>query len=647
MNFRNIFLSIFFFITFACNVSTKQEKQTTKSNSTSITKTKANEEINAADYGLVAGTDGTLAIIKALEDAKLKSAKRLIIPKGKYFFSTQKALEKYIAISNNDNGMKRMVFAIIGFNNFEIDAQGSEFVFDGSMIPFVLENSNNITLKGFSVDWEKPMYGQAEVVAVNKAQSYFDVKIDKEFSYEVHKGTLWFKTYSGKHDTGKNLFFYPNKGGTVYDVDGYKLDTWNEWHADSYTAKELEPGKVRIKVLANNKLPEVGWNWVSKGSDKNDRLSPAFRLYRSFDVNVTDVTIYHAGAMGLIAEKSGNITIDNMKVIAPPNTTRAVSTTADATHFVNCKGTITVKNSYFAHMLDDAINVHGIYTRIVEIKDDYTLGIQQKHEEQVGFDFAEPGDTLVVADIKTLMPVDTLVVKSYKWFNEEYQEVTFDKPLNKNVEINFGIENLSWCAGLNFINNTVEKNRARGILFSTRGKVLVEGNTFSNMMAGISISGDNNYWFESGPSDSIFIRNNKFLNCCTGSKGNTVIMIAPIITHPELSKGHYIKYVSISNNFFEAFDKGLVYALSVEKLEFTGNIIVHNASLKPLFPEKPTFEINKCQQVLLEKNVFNDFQDGTILIDFNSEKELVISKNEKMNEKITITKSAEGLNTIL
>lgn len=603
--------------------------------------------LNASDFGLEEGKDGTQAIIHALQEAKIKSAKRLIIPKGKYYFSNEKALEKYLTISNNDNGMKRIVFAIIGFNNFEIDAQGSEFVFDGNMVPFVIEQSRDISLKNFSVDFKKPMYGQAEVIAKNPANNSFDIKISKDFNYEIHKGSLYFKTYTGKHDTGKNLFFYADKGGTVYNVDAFKIEPWNEWHSDAYQAAELTPGIVRIKLIKGNNLPEPGWIWVSKGSEKNDRLCPAFRVFQSFSVLFSNLTIFHAGAMGIIAEKSGDITIDGMKVMPTPSSERAVSTTADATHFVNCKGTVTVKNSYFANMLDDAINVHGIYARLVTKKDEYTIGIRQMHEEQVGFDFAAPGDSLVIVDNKTLLSIDTLVVKKYQWYNEAYQEITFERPISENAEINFGIENLSWNASLNFINNTVEKNRARGILFSTRGKVLVEGNTFSNMMAGISISGDNNFWFESGPCDSIFIQNNKFVNCCTGSKGNTVIFVAPIIPEPKPSPNYFIKYIKIQNNQFEAFDKGIIYALSVGKLEFIHNKIIHNPALKPLFPEKPTFEISHCGQVFIHDNAFNNFHNGSVVIDSLSHTGFQSSNNKDMTGKVHVNKQLGGLNKIL
>ncbi|MEN1784752.1 MAG: right-handed parallel beta-helix repeat-containing protein [Bacteroidota bacterium] len=603
--------------------------------------------ILAADYGLSGKEDGTRAITAALEAVRAQGASKLVLPADTLHFYTDKALEKYIAISNNDNSLKRVVFDLSDLENFTLDGQGATLIFHGQLVPFVIEGATNLTLRHFSVDWEDPLYGQGEVIAVDQEQRSFDLAISSEWNYEVHKGTLYFKTDRGWNDTGKNLFFYPNGEGTVYHVDQYKLDPWGKWHSDSYQATDLGDRKVRIHSSLTNPLPEKGWMWVSKGTDdRSDRLSPAFRVYRSFGVNLKRVNLYHSGAMGLIAEKSGDITIDSMRVAANQQQHRAVSTTADATHFVNCRGMITIKNSYFAHMLDDATNVHGIYTKIERV-DKNVLAIRQIHEEQLGFDFAEPGDSLVVADNETLMPVDTLIVAEVKWFNEGYQEIKTQTPIDPKVLPGFGVENLSWSAGLTFVNNVVEKNRARGILFSTRGKVHIAGNTFSNMMAGISISGDNNYWFESGPSREVTITDNTFVNCTSGGKGNAVIMIAPMILKPEKTNGYYGGHFSITNNHFEAFDRSIVYAMSLENLVFSDNTIVQSKTYPPLFDDKPTFEILQCGTTEISNNRFNHYQNGSIVTDSISETQLSLSGNSKRTGTIVVKNKAKGLYKIL
>ena len=81
----------------------------------------------------------------------------------------------------------------------------------------------------------------------------------------------------------------------------------------------------------------------------------------------------------------------NSQIVLPKHTQRVISTTADATHFVNCKGDILIENCRFENMLDDGTNVHGTYVEVDEVIDDYTVRVSLKHFEQLGFKFAERG----------------------------------------------------------------------------------------------------------------------------------------------------------------------------------------------------------------------------------------------------------------
>jgi hypothetical protein len=106
------------------------------------------------EYGILSAIDATPIVINALKDCKSKNIKKLSFPKGVYHFYPTFAPDKYCAITNNDNGLKRTPFPIIDFHNFEIDGNGSEFIFHGKMIPFIIEESTAIVVKNLSVDWQ-------------------------------------------------------------------------------------------------------------------------------------------------------------------------------------------------------------------------------------------------------------------------------------------------------------------------------------------------------------------------------------------------------------------------------------------------------------------------------------------------------------
>ena len=54
--------------------------------------------------------------------------------------------------------------------------------------------------------------------------------------------------------------------------------------------------------------------------------------------------------------------------------------------------------------------------------------------------------------------------------------------------------------------------------------MLVEDCDFASQMSGISVSGDANFWYESGRTKNIVIRNNKFTDLAIGANGPQAIL---------------------------------------------------------------------------------------------------------------------------
>ena len=103
--------------------------------------------------------DATFAVYDALRQCKQTNAEKLIIPKDIYNFYPDMAYEKYCMISNNDNGAKRIAFPLINFENLEIDANGSEFIFHGQVMPFLFEDCKNVKVSNLVIDWDIPFTG--------------------------------------------------------------------------------------------------------------------------------------------------------------------------------------------------------------------------------------------------------------------------------------------------------------------------------------------------------------------------------------------------------------------------------------------------------------------------------------------------------
>ena len=103
-------------------------------------------------FGIENTNDATPVVVEAIKKCKKDGIVKLEFPKGIYHFYPTFAPDMYCAITNNDNGLKRTAFPIIDFDKLEIDGNGSEFIFHGKMVPFIIEGSKNITIKNLNIN---------------------------------------------------------------------------------------------------------------------------------------------------------------------------------------------------------------------------------------------------------------------------------------------------------------------------------------------------------------------------------------------------------------------------------------------------------------------------------------------------------------
>ena len=579
--------------------------------------------INAKDYGLNQEGDAVPALRRALEACVAQNATKLIIPKGTYNCYPDKATEKYLRISNNDNGMKRILFPLAGMKNFEIDGQGSEFVMHSQMVPIDVEYSENIKLTNFAIDWNKPFYFQGEVVAIDKTSNSFDLKVHEECDYEIVAHELLFvekakkairtwkrwsipleDDYGWEQNIDWNIWYDSKTKAPAYAHESSILKSYNEEKGVRYHAEELQPGLIRI-YDATNVLPKLGWVLVVKGRKERNRISPAIHLFHNKNTSLENVTVYHAGGIGLIGERCENVTLNNFNVILPPNSNRMVTTTADATHFVNCKGLLSYDNCTFENMLDDAGNFHGIYTKVIDLIDDYTIGVRRMHGQQTGFQFAEPGDSIRLSDSRPMKSYATLKVTETTDYNEDYMTLRFDQKVSDVFQPNSVADNISWQANVDFRNSTVRQNRARTLLISTQGDVLIENNDFSTC-TGFSLlfEGDATYWHESGPVKNVVIRNNNFKDFGLVNGNCQILRFTPRVAYDGKPTNYYHKNIYFENNTCEVSSRVLVFANSVENLVIKGNTIIPSKDYPLSTSEAPVFEFINSKDISIKDNTY-------------------------------------------
>lgn len=580
----------------------------------------SDQTIDVSNFGIIPGKDVTIQVNQLLANLESEENVTLHFPKGQYDFYPKYAVEKYRYVANHDNGLKRMGFPIYNTKNLTIDGNGSVFMFHGRVVPFTVESSAGITLKDFTVDFIRPFHAELKIVESSTQEKYFIAEIDATKSpYEIKGGKILFDRLGQMDPIGSNIVFDPKTRAPIFNTRDYQIN------GKVVKVTDLGNGNVRFDKL-NKTAPPVGSVMIVYGAHPTSRLVPGIHVTNSKDLKINNVTVLTAGGMGLIVERTENIHLDGYKLTSAEG--RTVATRADASHFIGCKGEIIVENSTFEHMLDDSINVHGAYVNIDEYLGDNQFLASISHFQQMGFVFGEAGDEVAILSRETVLPFFETKIQSVTPLNEKRFLVTLENVPTQIPDGPLSLENLTWSPDLIFRDNTVRENRARTILVTTKGKVLIENNYFSSQMHGILIEGDNKFWYESGAVEDVTIQGNTFVN--SGFLGGAAypLLASPMFTPAQrIGEGQYHRNIKFNNNKLLSFNGLLVKSLSVESLEIIGNTIAFSDDY-PAVTSYPSIDINYSKNVTIKDNKATGFT-RKLPIKVSSDSEDVVVENNQ------------------
>ena len=588
-----------------------------------------NRVYKAADLGLVPNTGKSMsaqmqkAIATIRTEMKKGDKATLVLEKGRYDFHPQDAATRNYYVSNHDQPQPRPVgIPLEDMHDFVLDGQGAELVFHGRMMPMSLVRSTDCTLKDFSIDFANPQISQIAIVE-SSAEKGITFKPAPWVKYRISdKGD--FITY-GDGWSFRHQYAIAFEGDTRHIV---------------YNTADLYCPIANVKEVEEGLLNAPGWkdSRLKPGTvlalRSWERPSPGLFVTHCKDTKLHNIKMHYAEGMGLLAQMSENIDLDGFSVcLKGDNDARYFTTQADATHFSGCKGKITSVNALYEGMMDDAINVHGTYLKVVKRVDDYTLEGRYMHSQAYGFDWGYKGDkvqfvrsaTMELLDgeneVVEITPLDATVKEQGTGMDgAKTFRIRFKKPVLAEVseKAGYGIENLTWTPEVYFANNTIRNNRARGTLFSTPKKVVVENNLFDHTSGcAILLCGDCNGWFETGACRDVTIRKNRFINALTSQFQftNAVISIYPEIPNldgqKKLFHGGKKTAVRIEDNVFETFDAPILYAKSIDGLLYRNNKVVKNTDYKPFHWNKDQFLLQRVNNVEIEDLFF--YRGGNII----------------------------------
>lgn len=569
----------------------------------------AQKVYNVSDYGLRPDSKKNASpvvqkvIARIQTECKDGEAVILRFEEGRYNFHEKGCAEREYYISNHDQtNPKKVGLALEDMKNLTVDGQGAELIFHGRMLPVSLLRSENCTLKNLHIDFENPHISQVKVIEndpqkgiVFEPAQWVKYRITKDGFFETF-GDGWTMRHNyGIAFEGDTKHLVYNTSDVYCPIKGVKEIAPRRILAPEWKDQRLVPGTV---------MALRGWYRPTPG------------IFLSHDVNTTieNVQVHYAEGMGLLAQLCENITLDKFGVcLRGENDPRYFTTQADATHFSGCKGKIVSRNGLYEGMMDDAINVHGTYLKVVKRVDDRTLVGRYMHNQAWGFEWGCIGDEVQFVRSNTMELIgETNRIAFIRPYDKELIAgareflITFTEPVDAaiNEKSGFGIENLTWTPEVLFAGNVIRNNRARGTLFSTPKATVVEDNLFDHTSgAAVLLCGDCNGWYETGACRNVIIRKNRFVNALTNlfQFTNAVISIYPEIPNLKDQQKYFHGGkdggIVIEDNVFETFDAPILYAKSVDGLVYRRNVIKVNHDYKAFHPNQRRFWLERVTNV--------------------------------------------------
>jgi hypothetical protein len=385
--------------------------------------------------------------------------------------------------------------------------------------------------------------------------------------------------------------------GWSYQPDGY----WQVVNTQTSVLSRMDmPIKtLRFAAMGANKLriyfknnPGFKQGFVYQNRDVTRDCAGIFML-QSKNISLKNIRIYFMHGMGVVSQFCENIKMDNIIVRPDVATGKTCAAWADILHFAGCKGKIEIANSYLSGANDDAINVHGIHLKILEKPAPNQIRVAFMHSQTFGFDAYQPQDSIEFIHPESLLSIGKNVVVNAKRLNDKEILLTLKDNIADDVKVNDAVENTTATPEVWIHHTTITRIPTRGILATTRRKVLIENNNLlKTNMSAVFINDDASGWFESGMVKDVTIRNNHFVKC-----GEPVINV--FSENTVVGKTPVHNNLRVFDNLFDLSRSQFFLAKSTGNISISGNMINMPA---PVAKIEDMYKLQNCVNVKVTDN---------------------------------------------
>jgi|GEM_PF-42925 len=534
------------------------------------------------------GEDVGPGVRKAILACAGKGPVVLNFPKGRYDFWPEGAEKRHYFISNTsseqEDPLKNYAIGLLfeGMKNLVIEGNGSLFVFHGKMITCVFDQCAGVRMQHVRMDFARPTMSEMSFRLVTKDRVLVAVHPDSKF--RIDDGKL---RWIGEGWSAKDNF--------AIVVDRVR----GEWRYSDWGPFE----RSRATVAGGGRLVSFKGDFSGVGFRPGQVLTvrdplrdaAGVLVNHSSEIRLEDIDIYYMHGLGIVSQWSENLFYNRVRVVPAAGSGRVIASFADGMHFSGCSGAVRIENCHFRGLHDDAVNVHGTHLQIQSRPMASSLVVRYQHPQTYGMEAFFPGDSIAFVHAFTLESYRMGRVVGARMLDERNILVELSEPIDSAVlKAGDCLENITREPSLMVRKCRFEGTNTRGLLVTTRGKVVIENNVFYRTgMQAILIADDAKSWYESGPVRDVVIRHNRFEECGYNSApDNYTIAIVP--ENSELVPGYAVhRNIRIEDNVFKVYDHPVLKARSVDGLTFLHNTIL-SSSFLPAGPRRPRVLLTAC-----------------------------------------------------
>ncbi len=448
---------------------------------------------------------------------------------------------------------------------------------------FYFQDCENLTLKGLDITTDCRANCTGYVV-----------------EKDIEGGTYVFRPASDFTMTGRERVMAQNS----FDEEGtpdYHLFCYQE---NSYEV--LGNGDIRIKLTEN---PTEQLMRLELGQEVCIRHTVYGKEHFIFEncrtVHIEDVKVFASpGSVVKILPHCADFSFLRFRIQLPEGSGRLMSSNADGIHVKGLSGSLSIKDCYFEHLGDDALNIHSRAAVVTEVDNSNQRihCVSGWHDEKLYEMWAETSSVLEVYNPDNFLKKAAVVVESCQDGCIHYS------CLEGEIQQGDILANSDFFASVHINGCTVRNSRARGFLIQSRN-VLIENCTLYGLsLAAILIAPDIDYWYEVGPAKNIVIRNNLIEKCAIANVKDNLGVIIVKASHGE----GYDTYpcgvhqdIAIVENEFEHNTSSIAFVSATDGVTITGNQIEkYEPKLyeEKLCGQKSAIVLQNCNRIVIGHN---------------------------------------------